>query len=85
MTTPSEPTAYEQSARKLMEKTPTERTWQVPAHHDKGPVTITMRLPDVTITDSDGRFIVVAPNQAAVVASRLDNVYYWFTQAEEDD
>ncbi|MGH3624280.1 MAG: hypothetical protein ACRDQ5_21250 [Sciscionella sp.] len=77
-------TPYVRSARQRMETQPTDRTWQVPAHHDKGPVTITLRLPDITITDSEGRYIVVTPKQSALVGSRLDHIYDWFTQDDED-
>ncbi|MBV8542890.1 MAG: hypothetical protein JO063_01820 [Pseudonocardiales bacterium] len=56
--------------RKIMNETVVEKTWEIPAQGGKGPVTIALRMPDVTITDSQGRYIVVSPEQADLVSSR---------------
>lgn len=57
-----------------------EKTWQIPAHCGKGPVTITLRMPEVTITDSEGRYIVIAPQQADVVSSRMGDIVDWMDE-----
>jgi hypothetical protein len=63
--------------RKIMSETVVEKTWQVPAHNGKGPVTISLRMPEVTITDSEGRYIVISPEQAGLVSCRMDGIAYW--------
>lgn len=73
--------------RKIMNATVVEKTWEIPAHNGKGPVTITLRMPEVTITDSEGRHIVISPGQADVVSSKMGDIAYWFEdimQAAED-
>ncbi|MGQ0717110.1 MAG: hypothetical protein ACT4NP_07295 [Pseudonocardiales bacterium] len=64
--------------RKIMNATVVEKTWEIPAHNGKGPVTITLRMPEVTITDSEGRHIVISPAQADVVSSKMGDIAYWF-------
>jgi hypothetical protein len=49
--------------RKIMSQAMVEKAWEVPAHGGKGPVTVTLRMPDVTITDSEGRHIVISPSR----------------------
>lgn len=69
--------------RKAMSETVIEKTWEVPAHSGKGPVTITLRMPEVTITDSEGRHIVISPEQAEVVGSKMDAIACWLEDAAE--
>ncbi|MGH3909047.1 MAG: hypothetical protein ACRDTE_33450 [Pseudonocardiaceae bacterium] len=54
-----------------------EKAWQIPAHGGKGPVTITMRMPEVTITDSHGRYIVISPEQVELVSDTMGDIGYW--------
>ncbi|WP_229686614.1 hypothetical protein [Longimycelium tulufanense] len=61
----------------ILDQTPSEKTWEVPAHGDKGPVTMSLRLPDVRITDSAGRYIVVSPEQAELIGSKLADLACW--------
>ncbi|MGH3830780.1 MAG: hypothetical protein ACRDRS_10085 [Pseudonocardiaceae bacterium] len=70
--------------RKIMSETVVEKTWEIPAHGDKGPVTIALRMPDVTITDSQGRHIVVSPEQADLLSSKMSNIVYWIQDATDD-
>jgi hypothetical protein len=70
--------------RRIMSQAVVEKTWKVPAHGDKGPVTITLRLPEVTITDSQGRHIVISPAQADVVSSKMGDIAYWFEDIKDD-
>lgn len=70
--------------RKIMSETVVEKTWQVAAHGGKGPVTITLRMPEVTITDSEGRSIVIAPQQADVVSARMGNIADWMDEGPLD-
>ena len=60
-----------------------EKSWQIPAHEGKGPVTMSLRLPELTITDSDGRFIVISPRQCAIVGSRLSDIDDWLQYGSE--
>lgn len=69
---------------KIMSETVVEKTWQIAAHGGKGPVTITLRMPEVTITDSEGRYIVVSPGQADVVSSRMGDIAYWIDEGPGD-
>ncbi|MGQ0778973.1 MAG: hypothetical protein ACT4NY_31940 [Pseudonocardiales bacterium] len=75
--------------RKFMDETVVEKTWEIPAHGGKGPVTITLRMPEVTITDSQGRHIVISPEQAELVSTRVGDIAYWIEDAakvgDEDD
>jgi hypothetical protein len=70
--------------RKFMSEAVVEKTWEIPAHNGKGPVTITLRMPEVTITDSQGRHIVIAPEQADLVASRMGDIGWWFHDCASD-
>ena len=70
--------------RKIMDATVEEKTWQVTAHNGKGPVTIALRMPEVTITDSEGRHIVISPEQADLVGSRIGDIVYWMEDSTED-
>lgn len=67
-----------------MAETPAEKTWNIPAHADKGPVTIALRIPEVRVTDSAGREIVLAPEQAELVSAKLGNVSDWLQHGDDD-
>ena len=58
-----------------------EKTWQIPAHGTSGPVTVVVRLPNVLIIDSRGRHILVAPEQADVVSTKMGEVADWLRNA----
>lgn len=70
--------------RKRMEMQAIEKTWRVPGYEGHGPLTMTLRVPDVTISDSEGRFIVISPRQASVVGVRLDQLNDWLQYGDED-
>jgi hypothetical protein len=70
--------------RRIMSEVVVEKTWQVPACCGKGPVTITLQLPEVTITDSEGRYIVIAPQQAEIVSSRMDEISCWMNDIPDE-
>jgi hypothetical protein len=53
-------------------------------HNEKGPVTIALRMPEVTITDSEGRHIVISPQQAEVVGSRMEDIGRWLEDGAKD-
>lgn len=69
---------------RVMNETPTERSWFVPAQADKGPITVTMRVPEVRIVDSSGRHIVVGPEQADLLGSKLCNIRDWLQLGDTD-
>lgn len=59
-----------------------EKTWQIPAKGDKaGPVTVVVRMPHVLIIDSRGRHILVAPEQAGLVGTKMVEVAGWIRNA----
>jgi hypothetical protein len=70
--------------RKIMEATVDEKIWQIPAYNGTGPVTIALRMPEVTITDSAGRHIVISPKQAEVVGARMEDIGMWIEEGAED-
>jgi len=67
--------------RKVMSETVVEKTWEIPAHGGKGPLTIALRLPEVTITDSQGRHIVISPEQADLVSVKMSYIVDWILEA----
>lgn len=70
--------------RKCMSETVVEKTWEVPAHGGKGPVTVTLRMPEVRVTDSEGRHIVISPAQADIVSGKLGNIADWIDDGAGD-
>jgi hypothetical protein len=70
--------------RKLMSETVIEKIWEIPAHSGKSPVTITLRMPQVTITDSQGRHIVISPEQADLVGAKMSYISDWIQDAPND-
>jgi hypothetical protein len=70
--------------RRIMSETVIEKTWEIPAHSGKGPVTITLQMPQVTITDSQGRHIVISPEQADLVGTKMTYISDWIQDAPED-
>ncbi len=67
-----------------MSETVVEKTWEIPAHGGKGPVTVTLRVPEVTVTDSRGRHIVISPEQADLVSAKLGYIADWILDAPAD-
>ncbi len=61
-----------------------DKTWEVPAYEGVGPVTMSLRLPEVTITDSAGRHVVISPRQSALVAMRMAAISDWLRYGDED-
>ncbi|MGH3779144.1 MAG: hypothetical protein ACRDRO_00570 [Pseudonocardiaceae bacterium] len=70
--------------RKIMDATVVEKTWEIPAHNGKGPVTVAPRMPDVTVTDSEGRHIVTSPQQTDMVSSRMIDIGWWIDDCAGD-
>jgi hypothetical protein len=59
-----------------------EKTWEIPANGGKaGPVTLVVRMPNVLIIDSRGRHILVAPEQAELVSTKMGEVADWIRNA----
>lgn len=67
-----------------MSETVVEKTWEVPAHGGKGPVTVTLRMPEVRVTDSEGRHIVISPEQADIVGGKLGDIAGWIEDGAGD-
>lgn len=67
-----------------MERAPREKRWTIPPQADKGPVNITLRLPEVQVDDSDGRHILIGPEQADVLGSRLIGIRDWLQEGHDD-
>ena len=74
----------EEAELRLMDRNQDERSWIVPAQADKGPITVTMRVPEVRIVDSSGRHIVVGPEQADLLGSKLCNIRDWLQMGDAD-
>ncbi|MFN2494497.1 MAG: hypothetical protein ABR608_01105 [Pseudonocardiaceae bacterium] len=68
----------------IMDAIVVEKIWEVPAHGGKGPVTIKLRMPEVTITDSEGRHIVISPQQADLVSAKMGDISVWLEDGAED-
>jgi hypothetical protein len=64
----------------IMSDAVVEKSWQIEAHGGKGPVTITLRMPEVKITDSESRYILISPGQADVVSSQMGDIAYWIDE-----
>lgn len=59
-----------------------EKTWEIPANGGKaGPVTLVVRMPNVLIIDARGRHILVAPEQADLVSTKMGEVADWIRKA----
>ena len=74
----------EELARQRLAEAVVDKTWQVPAYDGAGPVTMTLRLPEVKITDSEGRYIIVSARQSAQVAMRLNGISEWLRYGDAD-
>lgn len=61
-----------------------DKTWEIPAHSGKGPVTVMLRMPDVTITDSQGRYIMISPEQSDLVGARMSYISDWIRDGADD-
>lgn len=70
--------------KRIMAETPLEKTWEIPAQADKGPLTVSLRIPEVRVTDSAGRYIVIGPEQADLLSSKLDNISSWLQGGDRD-
>jgi hypothetical protein len=70
--------------RKIMDEVVVEKTWQIPAYAGKGPMSITVRMPEVTVTDSQGRHIVISPEQADLMGLRLSDIGCWMEDGASD-
>jgi hypothetical protein len=70
--------------RGMRDKT-VERVWTIPGSEGSGPVTMTLRVPEVTIKDSAGRFIVISPQQSAIVCEHLENINDWLQYGLVDE
>jgi hypothetical protein len=66
--------------RRIMSDTVVEKTLGIPAHADQGPVTIMLRMPEVRVTDSQGRHIVISPAQADLVSTRMSYIVDWMDE-----
>lgn len=74
----------EELARQRLAEAVVDKTWQVPAYEGAGPVTMTLRLPEVKITDSEGRYIIISPRQSALVGMRLAHISEWLRYGDGD-
>jgi hypothetical protein len=63
--------------RRIMSETVVEKTWEIPAHNGKGPVTVALRMPEATVTDSQGGHIVISPEQADLVGAKMSYIADW--------
>jgi hypothetical protein len=70
--------------RQHMSKAAEEKTWTIPAHEGRGPVTLKVEIPAARITDSEGRHIIISPKQLEIVGSRISDVADWLQHGDQD-
>lgn len=61
----------------------TVKVWTIPAAEGLGPVTMTLQIPEVRISDSEGRYIIISPRQTAIVSDRLESIDDWLQYGHE--
>ena len=71
-------------AKRRLAEAVVDKTWEVPAYEGIGPVTMTLRLPEVKITDSEGRYIIISPRQSDLVSVRMAGINEWLRYGDED-
>ena len=79
-----ETTSRDDLAKRHLAEAVVDKTWEVPAYEGLGPVTMTLRLPEVTITDAEGRYIVISPRQSGLVGMRMAAINDWLRYGDED-
>jgi hypothetical protein len=77
-------TEHTQPTMRRLAEAIVDKTWKVPAYEGSGPVTLTLRLPEVTVTDSEGRYIVISPRQSEAVSSHMASISDWLRYGDED-
>jgi len=77
-------TEHAQHTMRRLAEAIVDKTWEVPAYEGSGPVTMSLRLPEVTVTDSEGRYIVISPRQSEQVGSHLASISDWLGYGDED-
>jgi hypothetical protein len=70
---------------RVMREQALERVWTIPSCEGSGPVTMTLRVPEVTIKDSAGRYIVISPQQSAIVSEHLESINDWLQYGLVDE
>lgn len=70
--------------RRRMAKQATVKVWTIPAAEGLGAVTMTLQIPEVRISDSEGRYIIISPRQTAIVSDRLESIDDWLQHGGED-
>jgi hypothetical protein len=74
----------EQIAHQYMSEAKEEKTWTIPAHEGRGPVTLKIEIPSAQITDAEGRHIIISPKQLEIVGARIAEVADWLQHGHED-
>ncbi len=69
---------------RLINETPKEKIWRIPPHDGREPVTVAVHLPEVHVTDAEGRQIVISPEQADRLGSKLGNINDWLQHGDEE-
>lgn len=69
---------------RIMDEAVNEKKWHIASHAGHGPVTIALRIPEVRVTDAEGREIVIAPKQAGLVAMKLGNIDDWLQNGDAE-
>jgi hypothetical protein len=77
-------TEHEKVAVKRRTEAVVDKRWSIPAHEGHGPVTMSLLLPEVRVTDSEGRFIVISPRQSELVGDRMTDIASWLRDGDED-
>ncbi|MGQ0840848.1 hypothetical protein [Actinokineospora sp.] len=70
--------------QEIMNRVPVEKTWSVGGRDGQGAARMTMRMPDVTITDGEGRHIVLTPGQSAVIGRYMSETLDWLEEFDPE-
>ncbi|GLZ41232.1 hypothetical protein [Actinokineospora sp. NBRC 105648] len=69
--------------RQVVERIPEVKTWTIEQTDETGPAIISMRMPDLVITDADGSSITLSLRQCLLVIRHMSDVTDWFEEFEE--
>ncbi|MDQ3150235.1 MAG: hypothetical protein M3R63_00400 [Actinomycetota bacterium] len=69
--------------RRIVAAASASRHWEVASPDGKGPVTISVEMPELTITDSEGRHIVLSPEQSELVSARIGDITCWMAEVTD--
>ena len=67
----------ERRHRTAVGQPPAARTWRIPGPDGAPEAMMTVRFPDVTITDTEGRSVVLSPEQSVIMGHQIIGALEW--------